>query len=101
MKKYLTYEEAASLLPDEEGIHTFLNGSFGLIGADWSKEEIFELLKNPDTVIELTGENARAMRHGMCAYRKGAKYQSDIVFIETDEEKLSAFEQEHSTNKGE
>jgi hypothetical protein len=41
------------------------------------------------------------MKHGMCAYRKGAKYQSEIVFIETDEEKLSAFEQAHTTEKGE
>ena len=101
MKRYLTYEEAVSILPNDENIHTFKNAPFGLLGADWSKEEIFELLKNTETVIELTGEQARAMKHGMCAYRKDAKYQSQIVFIETDEEKLSAFEQEHSTNKGE
>ena len=101
MKKYLTYEEAMSLLPNEKEIHTFYNCSFGLLGADWRKEEVLELLKNPCTTIELTGENAKAMKHGMCAYRKGERDHSLIVFIETDDEKLSAFEQEHSTKKGE
>ena len=101
MRKYLTYEEAVTLLPNEYDIHTFVNAAFGLIGADWSKNEVLELLKNPDTTIELTGENARAMKHGIAAYRKNARYQSDIVFIETDEEKLSAFEQNCSTGEGE
>lgn len=97
MKKILTYDEAVSLLPNEENIHTFVNEPFGLIGADWSRDEILKLLENHETVIELTGETARGMGHGMCAYRKGAKYQSNIVFIKTDEEKLSAFERENST----
>lgn len=97
MKKIITFEEAVSLLPNEENIHTFRQAPFGLMGCDWSKDEIFELLKNPETTIELTGESARGMKHGMCAYRKDAKYQSDIVFIETDEEKLSAFEQAYSS----
>lgn len=100
MKYYLNYDEAVSLLPAKEDIHTFYNAFFGLVGADWSRAEIFELLKNPDTTIELTGKQARSLKHGMCAYRKGAKYQSDIVFIETDEEKLTAFEQAHPTEKG-
>lgn len=95
MKKFLTYEEAVSLLPNEENIHTFKQAPFGLMGCDWSKDEIFALLKNSETTIELTGEQARAMKHGMCAYRKDAKYQSDIVFIETDEEKMSAYEREN------
>ncbi len=100
MKYYLNYDEAISLLPNNEDIHTFYNGAFGLIGADWSREEILNKLKEPDIVIELTGEQAKSMKHGMCAYSKNAKYQSEILFIETDEEKLTAFEQDHSTEKG-
>jgi hypothetical protein len=100
MKKvYLTYDEAVSLLPDGEDIHTFKNASFGLIGADWSREEILNKLRETDIVIELTGEQARNMRHGMCAYSKDTKYHDEVLFIETDEEKLSAFEQDRSTNK--
>lgn len=86
-KKYITYEEAVSLLPDGESVHTFYNASFGLIGADWSKEDILNKLRNSD-FIELTGSQARAMRHGMCAYNKETKYQKDILFIETDADRL-------------
>ena len=100
MKYYLNYDEAVSLLPDNEDIHTFKNAPFGLIGADWSRDDILAKLKEPDIVIELTGEQAKAMKHGMCAYSKNAKYQSEILFIETDEDKLSAFEQAHLIEKG-
>ncbi len=100
MKYYLNYDEAVSLLPNSEDIHTFYNASFGLLGADWSREEILNKLKETDIVIELTGEQAKSMKHGMCAYSQNAKYQSEILFIETDEEKLTAFEQTHPTEKG-
>lgn len=101
MKYYLNYDEAVSLLPNKEDIHTFYNAAFGLIGADWSRENILNKLKENDIVIELTGEQAKAMNHGMCAYSKNAKYQSEILFIETDKEKLSAFEQVHVTEESE
>lgn len=100
MKYYLNYDEAVSLLPNGEDIHTFYNASFGLMGADWSREDILNKLQEVDIVIELTGEQAKSMKHGMCAYSKNAKYQSEILFIETDEEKLSVFEQSHPTEKG-
>ena len=100
MKYYLNYDEAVSLLPNSEDIHTFKNAPFGLIGADWSRGDILAELKKPDMVIELTGEQAKAMKHGMCAHNKNAKYQSELLFIETDEEKLSAFERAHQIENG-
>lgn len=99
-KHYLNYDEAVSLLPNGEQVHTFYNASFGLIGADWIREEILDKLRESDIVIELTGEQAKTMKHGMCAYSKNLKYHDEILFIETDEEKLSAFEQSHPTEKG-
>jgi hypothetical protein len=90
MKRYLTYEEAISLLPNSDYVHTFYNLAFGLCGADWNKTEIFEKLKESE-IIELTGETARSMGHGMCAYNKG-KGLSEVLFIETDNEKLLAFD---------
>lgn len=90
-KRYITYEEAVSLLPDGDYVHTFYNGSFGLLGADWRKEEILEKLRKSE-VIELTGNKARAMNHGMCAYNKDTKYHSDILFIETDADRLEEFD---------
>ena len=86
-KRYITFEEAVSLLPDGEYVHTFYNATFGLIGADWSKDEILDKLRKSD-VIELTGSLARSMGHGMCAYNNDAKWHSEILFIETDVERL-------------
>ena len=86
-ERYITYEDAVSLLPDGEYVHTFRNGSFGLIGADWSKEEILDKLRKSE-IIELTGNQARAMNHGMCAYNKDTKWLSEVLFIETDADRL-------------
>ena len=91
MRKYITKDQAISVLPNSEMIHTFYNPGFGLVGADWSRKEIVEKINNSD-IIELTGNTARKMSHGMCAYNNNAKFQSDILFIETDEKKLSAID---------
>ena len=96
-RRYISYEEAVLLLPDGEYVHTFYNASFGLVGADWSREEILDKLRKSD-VIELTGSRARAMSHGMCAYNKDAKYHDEILFIETDSDKLEKLDGERRTN---
>lgn len=36
-KIYITAEQAISVLPDGDSVHTFYNPGFGLVGADWSK----------------------------------------------------------------
>ena len=100
MKIYLTPEQAISVLPDGETVHTFYNPGFGLMGADWSMADITDKLHSSD-IIELTGPAARNMKHGLCAYSKKAKYQSDILFIETDEKKLCALEKELEALKNE
>lgn len=92
-KKMLTYEEAVSLPPEGDSVHTFINMGFGLCGADWSREEILDKLRKSE-IIELTGQMARGMNHGLCAYGKNAKRQSDILFIETDAAKLAEFDPE-------
>lgn len=92
-RTYITYEQAVSILPDGEYVHTFINNAIGLIGADWSRTEILEKLRTSD-IIELTGEQAKSMGHGMCVYNKDAKWQSQLLFIETNEEKLEALEAE-------
>ena len=93
MKTYITAEQAISVLPDGDSVHTFYNSKFGLISADWGKEDITKKLRRSD-IIELTGPTARGMNHGICAYSKDAKYQSDVLFIETDEARVSALERE-------
>ena len=93
MKAYITVDQAISILPDGDSVHTFYNPGFGLVGADWSKEDITDKLRRSD-IIELTGPAARGMGHGMCVYNKDTKWQSDILFVETDEERVSALEHE-------
>lgn len=91
MRKTITADVAIELLPDSDNIHTFINMPLGLVGADWSKEEIIDKLKRSDT-IEITGECARRMDHGLAVYNKDAEWQSDILFVETDKEKLDKFD---------
>ena len=90
MKKIITSEEAIELLPEGNEIHTFYNAPMCLVGADWSREDIIKKLESVD-VIELTGEVARSMDHGMCAYNHGC-LQGEVLFIETDMAKLNAFD---------
>lgn len=89
-RRFITADQAIELLPDGNEIHTFYNEYFGLFGCDWSREDIIDKLRNSDK-IELTGETARGMGHGLAAYNDGA-YQNQILFIETDMEKLDKFD---------
>lgn len=90
-RAYITKEQAVGILPDGDYVHTFLNPGFGLVGADWSREDILQKITESD-VLELTGEHAKGMGHGLVAYNKTAKFQSDLLFIETDKEKLEILE---------
>lgn len=91
LKRYITAEEAADLLPDRDAIHTFKGVGPVLIGADWDREGVLNKLKTSDK-IEIAGETARNMGHGLAVYNDNAKLQSDILFIETEEEKLNQFD---------
>jgi len=90
---FLTAEEAMSVLPEKQDIHTFINVAFSLVGADIDKSELEYKLMKAD-YIEVCGEQARSLGHGICFYNKSALYQSDVIFVETDEEKLKALESE-------
>ncbi len=92
-KIFITAEEAISILPDGEEIHTFLNSPPGLIGADWSREDAINHIRRAD-FRELAGPWARSLKHGIAVYNKNCKFY-DICFIATDEEKLAALEMEY------
>lgn len=89
-RTFITKEQAISILPESDNIHSFYNAAFGLCGADWSRENIIDKINSSDN-LELTGPAARGMGHGLCAYNDGAK-QGDVLFIETNEEKTAALE---------
>jgi hypothetical protein len=60
-----------------------------LIGGDWSREDIKELIENCE-YIEMTDQKgeARRMGHGLAVMSNGWHY-----FIETPESNLKAFEE--------
>jgi hypothetical protein len=71
---FLTFEEAVSLLPTGDTIHTFTNPGMGLlVGADWTRDEVLDLLRScPDAeCAEVTGPQAQAMQHGLAVHRAG------------------------------
>lgn len=90
MKKFLTAEQAISLLPEGKTIHTFY-GEVALIGAEWERQDVIDKLKSSDK-IEIAGEFARRMGHGLAVYNDNAEYLSDVLFVETDRKKLDSFD---------
>ena len=90
-KRYITADEAIALLPEGEDIHTFIQSGIALLGADWSREDIIELIRKSDC-LELTGTMARQSEHGLAIYNHDAKLMSDVLFVQTDMEKLQEFD---------
>lgn len=86
-KKFITKEQAVYILPDGNLIHTFYQLGSSLVGADWRREEIIEKIQKSD-ILELTGEIAKGMGHGLVAYDKDTERQSQILFIETNAEEV-------------
>ena len=69
-KRFLTAEEAISILPDGEYVHTTYQTGFVFVGADWDREDIIDKIQNSEK-REITGPNARAMGHGAGALSAG------------------------------
>ena len=67
-EELLTYDEAVALLPDGDEVHAFLSMGGMLIGADWERGKILELLRESDR-REVTGPAAQSMGHGLAAFR--------------------------------
>lgn len=87
---FITAKEAKQLLPDTNEIHTLRNFWGGVIGTEWSRNEIIELLEETEQ-IEIAGETARSMKHGIAVLNDIGDKASKILFVETDPEKLDKF----------
>ena len=90
-RRYLTADEAIGLLPDGEEIHTQVQQGMIFFGANWSREDIIDKIRKSD-VREITGLRARRMGHGLALYNNDVKWQSEILFVETDKARLDAFD---------
>jgi len=76
---FLTFDQAVEMLPDGDSIHTFMCGGPVLLGADWDRKRVVEVLRNGKP--ELSGEMATNMRHGIAATRE----DGETIFIATKE----------------
>ncbi|MBP2643946.1 MAG: hypothetical protein H6Q67_1833 [Firmicutes bacterium] len=74
----LSREEAISMLPEGDNIHTFRSKGFLLMGADWSRDKIIKSIDKYG--CELSGEQATSMSHGIVL-----KDDVGYLFIETRE----------------
>ena len=91
---FLTPEQAISLLPEGDIIHTQVGGAIGvMIGADWDREEIIEKI-NGAYLREIAGPIARSMGHALVLFPAKECYHSDLLFVETVSEKVDALEEE-------
>ena len=92
-KTFLNPDEAISILKDEDQIHTFRTAGNILLGADWDRDELIEEIRKAE-VREIAGQNAQAMKHGLCIYSMKDGKMVDCLFVETDMDKLAALEKE-------
>lgn len=84
--RFITPNEAISLLKEGEFIHTFRNPAGILLGCDHNRESLIEKLNaNPDK-IQIGGETARRMGHAIILEDSG------YLFIENDKDKLNEFD---------
>ena len=92
---FLTRDEALSLcaFSDDDTIHTFRQGGFGLIGCDLSKKELVRKMDETE-FMEIAGPHMCSMKHGVALVPKNAQWQSEIIFLETNMDKLKTFERQ-------
>ncbi len=74
------FEQAVAMLPEGDPIHTFRQAGNVLLGADWPREDIIDLMR--DKTVEKTGEIATRMGHGL-AVQENVR---DWLFIATKKE---------------
>ncbi len=85
-KIYITFDEAIILIGDVEEVHIFKQSNNILLGCNCSIESVKKGLKNSSYGIEIAGETARSIKHGIAFYDK----RNQPVFVETNMEKLNA-----------
>lgn len=87
MERFITPDEAISLLNEGNYIHTFRQLANGIIvGCDWKRKRIISHFRSSPGKIQIAGPASRGMKHGIVTEDNG------FLFIETNEEKLNAFD---------
>ena len=102
----ITADEAIALLPDEDDIHTLLDGDGCLLGMCFSRGHVERRIRDAALIFVSAGM-ARAGLHGVCIYEEMPEHLlqelekehgpsprpfTRPMFVETDEAKLDAFD---------
>jgi len=85
-KLFLTYEQAVSMLSDDDQIHTFRSNVMCLLGADWDRAELLEAIKNGKPRVG--GSQCKALGHGLVVFTG-----NEPLFIETKNNAPEEFEE--------
>ena len=75
-KVILTPEQALSMLPDGDQIHTFRSMGFALIGCDWSRSSLEQEIREKQ--CEVGGDQCQAMNHGLVIWTS----ETEPLFVE-------------------
>lgn len=65
----LTAIQAISMIPDEGDVHTFRSTGYALLGCDFRREHILELIRN--NTCEMGGEQCKRFNHGLVIQFEG------------------------------
>lgn len=64
-KEFISFERAVEKLSDKEFIHTFRSVGPISLGANIDRVGLIETMKEFQDTLEIAGENARLMGHGL------------------------------------
>jgi hypothetical protein len=65
----LTPEQAESLLPPGERVHSFVNPPWGFVGCDSSRKAVVRLIREAK-LLEIGGERAKRMKHALVVHAR-------------------------------
>ena len=87
----LTPDQAESLLPSGERVHSFVNPSWGFVGCDSSREAVIRLIREAK-LLEIGSERAKRMKHALVVHARegGCKlFATDMERVEAMERRLT------------
>jgi len=87
----LTPDQAESLLPPGERVHSFVNPPWGFVGCDTSRETVVRLIREAK-LLEIGGEHAKRMKHALVVHARegGCKlFATDMERVEAMERRLT------------
>jgi hypothetical protein len=87
----LTPDQAESLLPNGERVHSLVNPPSGLVGCDSSREAVVRLIREAK-LLEIEGERAKRMKHALVVHVRegGCKlFATDMKRIDAMERRLT------------